>query len=232
MTTSQQIDDKQKFDDCALRVIQVGKLGQIKIQAEDPNGNKRTLWVDREDLIPARSTGWSTSLDHMLSFFETLFERFPPLVFKCKQQQSESVLVYTDASRSPDYSGIGAIVMALTDGKPTARFMSSARLPEAIVSAVAPECGASTNHLELYAILCTILTYPDLFRARHVLFFVDNTSAMSAAIHGYTASPSFGPLSNAIRSRGPHCRARLGSNMSQVRPTQRTSLHGSHPSGQ
>jgi hypothetical protein len=44
-----------------------------------------------------------------------------------------------------------------------------------------------------------ILTYPDLFRVRHVLFFVDNTSAMSAAIHGYTASPSMVPLSNAIQ---------------------------------
>ena len=132
----------------------------------------------------------------MLSFFEALFESFPPLVFKCRQQQSESVLVYTDASRSPDYSGIGAIVIALTDGQPTAKFMSSTRLPEATVSAVAPECGAPINHLELYAILCTILTYLDLFRARHVLFFVDNTSAMSTVIHGYTPCMRGGPLAS------------------------------------
>ena len=56
-TTGMQEDkDKQTFDDCALRVLQVGKLGQITIQAEDPIGNKRILWVDPEDLIPVRST--------------------------------------------------------------------------------------------------------------------------------------------------------------------------------
>ena len=57
MTGLQEDKDKQTFDDCALRVLQVGKLGQIKIQAEDPIGNKRILWVDPEDLIPVRSTG-------------------------------------------------------------------------------------------------------------------------------------------------------------------------------
>ena len=37
-----------------------------------------------------------------------------------------------------------------------------------------------------------------MLQDREVLFFCDNTAAMSAAVHGYARSPNLAPLSNAL----------------------------------
>ena len=59
--------------------------------------------------------------------------------------------------------------------------------------------GAHINSLELLAILAVVWTVgPQLLQGRDVLFFCDNTSAMSAAVHGYARSPHMGALSNAL----------------------------------
>ena len=45
-----------------------------------------------------------------------------------------------------------------------------------------------------------VMTFPDLFRDRDVLFFVDNVSTLSACVHGCRArgAPEMGAISNAI----------------------------------
>jgi len=45
-----------------------------------------------------------------------------------------------------------------------------------------------------------VMIFPDLFRDRDVLFFVDNVSTLSACVHGCRArgAPEMGAISNAI----------------------------------
>ena len=55
------------------------------------------------------------------------------------------------------------------------------------------------NSLELLAILAAVWTVgPSLLKGREVLFFCDNTSAMSAAVNGYARSPNMAPISNTL----------------------------------
>ena len=44
------------------------------------------------------------------------------------------------------------------------------------------------------------LTFPDVFYGRSVLHFVDNTSALSAAVHGYSSKPDMAVLTNMLHS--------------------------------
>ena len=55
------------------------------------------------------------------------------------------------------------------------------------------------NVLEFLAIVAAVWTIgPDMLRDRDVVFFCDNTSAMSTAVHGYARSPHMAALSNTL----------------------------------
>lgn len=56
------------------------------------------------------------------------------------------------------------------------------------------------NHLEAMGLLCARLTFPGLFCGRRALCFVDNTAALSAAVHGYANEPDMAAIVNAL-----HC---------------------------
>ena len=45
------------------------------------------------------------------------------------------------------------------------------------------------GQLELLGALCVYTTWPDIFRDRQVIHFIDNTSALSALIRGYSSLP-------------------------------------------
>ena len=51
---------------------------------------------------------------------------------------------------------------------------------------------------ELLAVLCAVFTFPDILFGRQALFFIDNTQALSSAIHGYTRNLDCAPLSNLL----------------------------------
>lgn len=52
------------------------------------------------------------------------------------------------------------------------------------------------NQLEMVAFLFGILTYADCLKGRKVLFFVDNTTAISAVVHGYSRKADLAVLAN------------------------------------
>jgi hypothetical protein len=55
------------------------------------------------------------------------------------------------------------------------------------------------NALELLAIVAAVWTVgKEFLQNREVVFFCDNTSAMSAAVHGYARSPDLAALSNTL----------------------------------
>ena len=131
----------------------------------------------------------------MVEFFISFFRSPKPLELRVGQQEEGHVLVYTDASDSPEHSGMGII---LFDTVTKEKFVAEAMVPPELLASLRKSRSAIINHLELLAILCCFLTFGDRLRGRKVLFFGDNTSSLSAIVHGYSASADLGRLSNAV----------------------------------
>jgi hypothetical protein len=154
---------------------------------------------------------WTASMSHMLAFFTALFKEVPDLVFDFRKRPKAKVVIYTDASFSEDRNGLGFIVF---DQETQQRFVCDARCPSDLMEVwgakgsnpwllreLAGDHSQEThiNSLELLAILAVVWTVgPAMLEDREVLFFCDNTSAMSAAVHGYARSSHMGALSNAL----------------------------------
>ncbi len=58
--------------------------------------------------------------------------------------------------------------------------------------------GYIINQLELLSILTALLTFPELFRNRLDLWFVDNC-ALSACVHGYADKLDMAKMANSVR---------------------------------
>ena len=155
---------------------------------------------------------WTHSMSHMLAFFEELFAHLPPLVFNFRQKSRPKVVIYTDASFSESRNGMGFL---LFDEETQQRFVCDAPCPSWLMTVWDdPSCNpwllsgwanpwkkrkTHINALELLAIVAAVWTVGKQFlQGRQVVFFCDNTSAMSAAVHGYARSPDMAALSNTL----------------------------------
>jgi hypothetical protein len=54
------------------------------------------------------------------------------------------------------------------------------------------------NQCELSAVVAAVMTFPDILLERDVVFWVDNTTALSACVDGYSNFPDLATLSNAL----------------------------------
>jgi len=74
-------------------------------------------------------------------------------------------------------------------------------VPPAIVEWVTAHRGnlqSQINQCDLLALVAAVMTFPDLLRDRHVVFWADNTTALAAVVHGYSAYPDLAALSNTL----------------------------------
>ena len=160
-TQSAPDDERKSLTGGVFRVTKVmqdanNPLVELKVRHDGDSLYKVALPADEVQTV--RSKQRNRAFDYMLEFFETLFSGFPPLVFRCAEEPTSPVLMYTDASRSP-----------------TLRRTRSRSHRHSVQSSL---------HIR---------------SAGKVWLFVDNTAAISATAHGYTASPFLGPLSNAVQ---------------------------------
>ena len=160
-TQSAPDDERKSLTRGVFRVTKVmqdanNSLVELKVRHDGDSLYKVALPADEVQTV--RSKQRNRAFDYMLEFFETLFSGFPPLVFRCAEEPTSPVLMYTDASRSP-----------------TLRRTRSRSHRHSVQSSL---------HIR---------------SAGKVWLFVDNTAAISATAHGYTASPFLGPLSNAVQ---------------------------------
>ena len=151
----------------------------------------------------AEGKAWSEAMGHMLLFFETLFRRvngalanLPPLVHHLGCPRRKRVVVYTDAQYNPTTKRAGLGVIIVDTESDTRLFAGALTSPE--IMGWLDKRDQQINQLELLAALCAMLTFPELFEERSVLFWIDNTSALSACIHGYTHSCDMAKISNML----------------------------------
>jgi hypothetical protein len=65
---------------------------------------------------------------------------------------------------------------------------SAQALPPWVLQWLQPR-GQQINHLEALAMACARATFPEALLGKRVVHFVDNTVALSAAVHGYANEP-------------------------------------------
>ena len=147
----------------------------------------------------------------MLRSFQSLFQELTDLQFDFRSRKKIKVVIYTDAIFDSNRNGLGFIVFDQETGQ---QFVCDAHCPPDLMTrwedvahnpwplqGTKAQDGPRThiNALELLAITAAVWTLgPSLLQDREVLFFCDNTAAMSAAVHGYDRSSNLAPLSNAL----------------------------------
>lgn len=75
---------------------------------------------------------WTASMSHMLSFFEALFVSIPPLTFDFSSRKKKKIVIYSDASFSPDRNGLGFIVF---DQESEEQFVCDSPCPSDLMTA-------------------------------------------------------------------------------------------------
>lgn len=138
---------------------------------------------------------FDASMAYMLSFLRALFRVLPPLELPLDEPLGGHVVVYTDACYDADgFSGLGVAILDTESGE---TFESSSPVPGWVLDWLLPR-GQQINHLEALAMVAARFTFPDVLRGRRVLHFVDNTVALSKAVHGYANAPDMAACVNAL----------------------------------
>ena len=145
---------------------------------------------------------FTASMRSALRYYEALLPALPPLALRCGEQEAP-VVVYTDASYNDDpskWSGLGIVIY---DGDDC--YEAGMRVPQWLRAWLRPR-GQQINHLEAIAQAAARVTFPDVLKGRRALCFVDNTVALSKAVHGYANEPDMAAVVNALHA----CDAALG----------------------
>jgi len=147
-------------------------------------------------------TGWSPlsqPIAEASRFFELLLPRLPPREISLRPQPTfPKIIVYSDASESHDYFGIGFVVLVFLQAgqPPVGVFFGSDVCPPWILERMYRAASRAICQLEILAALVVHLSCPQLLRGQTVMHFIDNTAAMSALVHGYSSKVDMARLSN------------------------------------
>ena len=144
---------------------------------------------------------FGVALQRMHEFLERLLPALPVLEVDVSAEHGvvePHVCIYTDASFERDGTdGIGVAVLDPVSGE---RLYAAGVCPEWLRAALVPGRKTYIAQLEAIAVVAAYTTFGHLLRGRRVYHFVDNTVALSAAIHGYANQPDMADASNAL-----HC---------------------------
>ena len=144
---------------------------------------------------------FTEAMDLMLKFFVALLKNLPPLVIHLGMVARKKVLVYSDAAFAKRQDGKirrKGLGIYIVDCETNREYRSSFDCPVWLLNSMDAHAKTLIGPLELLAVLCTILTFPELLKDRQCVFFIDNTQALSACIHGYCRNTDMGRLCNLL----------------------------------
>ena len=160
-----------------------GRVGRAALQ---PILQRQERDAGRASLTPA--------LVRALSFFITLLNNMPDREISLGSQGRPPILVWSDASWE---GGIGRLGFVVYDPDTGAYFESDSDVPQFILDFFVAK-KQKIGQCEILAATAVYSSLPDLFRRRRVIHWIDNTSAISCLIHGYSGKPDSALLVNAF----------------------------------
>jgi len=133
----------------------------------------------------------------MLEFFIALFRHLPPLVIYLGMVTRKKVLVYPDASFANRNDGkirMKGLGIYVVDCENNREYRLSFDCPLWLLNSMDTNAKTLIGPFELLAVLCAVLTFPEFLKDRQCVFFIDNTQAFSACIHGCCHNTDMGRL--------------------------------------
>ena len=129
-----------------------------------------------------------------LKFFIVLLHHIPDREIHLAPDHRRPLLVWSDASWE---HGIGWLGFVVYDPERARFFYSDSCVPEHVLDLFVHK-KQKIGQCELLAASVVYTSMPELFRARQVIHWIDNTSAISCLIHGYSGKVDSALLVNAF----------------------------------
>lgn len=210
-----------------------GKLGFLLQASYGRVGRAATQVLVQREYHDGTSALFTAEMDHAHLFFEALLPRLPPKIVPLAIDETPPLLLYTDAMFKPkkkrsrdDEDGAGECTeergiefetrlgLVLYDPRDGAILYGAVVPPDNILREVLDlAAGAKTYiaQLEALAAVAAFYTFKQRLRHQRVHFFIDNTVALSAFIHGYARKVDLAKLANAfhLQLAGMHTSAYL-----------------------
>ena len=115
--------------------------------------------------------------------------------------------------------GLGIYVVDCENNR---EYRSSFDCPLWLLNSMDTNAKTPIGPLELLAVLCAVLTFPEFLKDRKCVFFINNTQALLACIHGYCRNTDMGRLCNLLHLSLAACAVNLSATGFPQRPTQQT----------
>ena len=160
-----------------------GRVGRAALQ---PILQRQERGSERNSLTPA--------MVRSLSFFITLLNHMPDREITLGSQGSPPVLVWSDASWE---SGVGRLGFVVYDPASDTFYESDSMIPQYILDFFIKK-KQKIGQCEILAATAVYSSLPEILRGRRVIHFIDNTSAISCLLHGYSGKPDSALLVNAF----------------------------------
>jgi hypothetical protein len=157
-----------------------------------------------------RDLSFGDYLKQMTVSFKTILHinHLPKRNFRLGQTERPPVILYSDASESPDYLCLGFVMHDIEDSV-SDRYYVVDVCPPWLFHRFAQHGKSTICFLELLTALCALLTMRDSLRNRRVCLYVDNTADWSCMINGYSSSVPMSSMGNlfhlAITALGIDC---------------------------
>ena len=122
----------------------------------------------------------------------------PPLVIEIGNHLRKKVLAYSDASfakKHDDNTVRNGLVVIVVDCKNGRAYRSNLPCPAWLLNL---DRKTQIVPLELLAVLCAALTFPEVIKDRQCVFLIDNMQALSACIHGYCRNTDMNLMCNPL----------------------------------
>ena len=180
-----------------------GKLGFVLLTAWAKFGRGASQPLIQREHHDSPPYSWSSALDAMLEFYETVLPNLPDLAVSLAPLPLVlPVIIYTDASFSKRcgimYCVLAFFVFDPADGR---LYYSSFTLPMSMYRFFVPDKKTYIMQGELLAAIAVYFTMPETLRGRSLLHFCDNTGALSALINGTARKPDCALLANTFHTQ-------------------------------
>jgi len=189
------IEDNGRLYPASARVL-VGKLGFTLSAAYGRVGRAALQPVFAAQEVN-QGLEVSGSLLATMTFFRTILPALPVRVKSLSiQAVKPEFILYTDASEDSVFRGLGVVLFILNgDGATRSIHYAAEQCPKWIYDSFIGESKKAINQLELLVAVLAYRTFPET-RGMTGIHFIDNTSALSGLLHGYSSRPEMARLCN------------------------------------
>jgi hypothetical protein len=145
------------------------------------------------------------SLIKALCFFVTLLNSMPDREICLGADPRKPLIVWSDASWE---KGVGWLGFVVYDPEEGTYVHSDSHVPEHILQMFVRN-KQKIGQCEILAAIAVYFSLPNLFRDRQVIHWIDNTSAISCLVHGYSGKADSALLVNAFNLFNAGLKARI-----------------------